>query len=285
MKTILAVMAFALVAGQSSVPDQVKSFIGHIGGDPQKAPALVVTATPNFGTNPQPGDQVSWVIDVRNPGGAPVSYWALVQITTNLSPPQMSCPSAGGCQNITGPAVSGNVSSASINQLGPGASLEITETAVVQASGPFRVVVRSGPQSVDPQDPATIGDVVATLPGRTRPPSASNTVPSNQVWVPPDGFGAGRQTFDGDWWRALRRWLPWLAVGGGVLVVAVTATAVAVHNARRRWWRSHTTVQADARAGQAAITRGPIANHVAVRLAYGPAGPRGPIPTQRISDG
>jgi hypothetical protein len=175
--------------------------------------------------------------------------------------------------------------------MAPGASEQITETATIQASGPFGVVVRSGAQPVDPQDPATVGVVVGNLPGETgQPPAPTNTpAPAGPQTGPyPHQPGGSTNYSPGSGWGSRhdgRDWLPWLVVGGLVGAAAAGATALGVRNARRKWWTNHVSAHADAGAGQAGFTPRPIPNHVAVRIGYGPAGPRGPVPIERIGNG
>jgi hypothetical protein len=394
MKTIPAVLTFALVTGQSFT-DEVKQFIGHFVGGPPKVGRLIVTATPQFGSNPQPGDRVSWLIDVRNPNKTPIYQQLVMQTATNLSPPtppQVSCQTLGSCLSISQPAAGANPNLTTLTIVQPGAHATITETATILGDGAFSVAIGTGPESVDPVDPATEAPVVATLTGQTGQSTTTTTATSNSTdqgagaqnstgggetesgsvrvtqgiapagayqvgegvtanftfWndgaapqpvsvlgndlsglhltdyrvcgprcsfvVPagtsflwsvdavitdgpsgraPNGFsdtvsyrvGRGDATSTIASGKLGAGSLTWIVLGVAVLATAAAATAIGVNNARRRWWRNHISAHAYARASQATFKPVSIPDHVAVRLEYGPAGPRGPIPIERISHG
>jgi hypothetical protein len=175
MKTTLAVLTFALVAGQS-LPDRVRSMF--IPGVAPRPAAPTVTVTPsNFGSNLRPGDHVAWVVDVQNTTGTTIGYLLIAQTTSNLSiaAPQGRCLTPSNCADVSSTTDGSGGAASVVMNAPPGSHATITEDATILAEGAFSVTVKTASNSDNTKDQT----VVASLPGQTGP--STTTVTSNST--------------------------------------------------------------------------------------------------------
>lgn len=318
MKLLLAALMLVLAVGAAPTrprPPIWQRFVPVRLFTPQ--PTLTVRAGPNFGPGHRPGDHLRWIIELQNQSDSLVDYTLVIQSPTNLAlaAPQVACPR---CLFMS---QSGADQRTVFLRTPSGMRAVIVEDATIVGEGDFSVAVKTvrntdqlanptlaatlsnqtapvapppltneaspapspGPATNAPDTNPTVANAPATNP--TNAPAANppvlNAAPANPA--SPNGAPIGPvPPINADpAWTPPPPPLPiWPLIAVAVLGAAA-ATAAGVNHLRRRWWADRITVVANANAGAAAARPGEIAEHVAVRVEWGAAGPRASIPVTR----
>lgn len=301
MKLLLAALMLVLAVGAAPTrprPPIWQRFVPVRLFTPQ--PTLTVRAGPNFGPGHRPGDHLRWIVELQNRSDSLVDYTLVIQSPTNLAlaAPQVACPR---CLFMS---QSGADQRTVFLRTPSGMRAVIVEDATIVGEGDFSVAVktvRNTDQLANPTLAATLSNQTAPVappppltnetspvpsPGpATNAPAANppvlNAAPANPA--SPNGAPIGPvPPINADpAWTPPPPPLPiWPLIVVAVLGAAA-ATAAGVNHLRRRWWADRITVVANANAAAAATRPGEIAEHVAVRVEWGAAGPRASIPVTR----